>query len=370
MSVKGTSVTIIGAGLSGLTCALLLNRAGFEVTLVEKKSFPFHRVCGEYISNEVLPFLNSIDFDVKALGPSHITQLAISAPSGNLFNTTLGLGGFGLSRYTLDNALYQKANAEGVNIIENTKATAITYHDGQFSVSLADNSTLGPSYVIAAYGKRSNLDKGRNFFYRRSPYLGVKYHVKTDFPVNLVQLDNFEGGYCGTLKIETDRYNLCYLIMNHHLKKHGSVEEMEKQVLFKNPLLRERFLNADFLNERAEVINEISFEKKPLVEDHILYCGDAAGMISPLCGNGMAMAVHSAKILSDTVIQHFDNRETLETTYRKQWKKLFENRLRAGRLMQQLFGSYALSTLAVQTLKMMPKISGRLIKSTHGKAFK
>ena len=37
---------------------------------------------------------------------------------------------------------------------------------------------------------------------------------------------------------------------------------------------------------------------------HILMTGDAAGMITPLCGNGMAMAIHSAKIVSDLIIKH------------------------------------------------------------------
>jgi flavin-dependent dehydrogenase len=144
---------------------------------------------------------------------------------------------------------------------------------------------------------------------------------------------------------------------------------MEKQVLFKNPILKERFSNADFLTEKPEVINEISFEKKPLVEDHILYCGDAAGMISPLCGNGMAMAIHAAKVLSETIIQHFPNRSAIEQRYQSQWAKLFENRLLAGRLTQKLFGKSVLSELAVKSLNWVPGLSDQIIKITHGKPF-
>ncbi len=363
------SVIIIGGGLSGLTASILLNRAGFEVTVVEKKTYPFHRVCGEYISNEVLPFLNSIDVKISDFQASQITQLAISSPTGKLFKTQLDLGGFGLSRFTLDNFLYQKAKAEGVTFLLGEKTGSIAFADDRFKVELSNNTTLDSSLVIAAYGKRSNLDLNRKFFYRRSPYLGVKYHVKTDFPVNLVQLDNFEGGYCGTVKIENDRYNLCYLSRNNHLKTYGSIHEMEKQVLFKNPLLKERFLNADFLNEKPEVINEISFEKKPLVENHILYCGDSAGMISPLCGNGMAMAIHAAKVLSETIIKHFPDRDLLEKNYQYQWRKLFENRLLAGRLTQKLFGKSTLSELAIKSLNTLPKLAQQVIKRTHGNPF-
>ncbi len=362
------TVCIIGGGLSGLTAAILLNRAGFEVTLIEKKTYPFHRVCGEYISNEVLPFFYSLGIDIAELNPSNITKLSISSPSGKLFNARLDLGGFGLSRYTLDNFLYQKAKVEGVNFIL-AKVNDILFIDNKFEITLSDSRILNSDIAIAAYGKRSNLDRDRSFFQKRSPYLGVKYHIKTDFPPDLVQLDNFEGGYCGTVKIEDDLYNLCYLSQNHQLKKHGSIEEMERQVLFKNPRLKLRFLNADFLYEKPEVINEVSFEQKPLVENHVLYCGDAAGMISPLCGNGMAMAIHAAKILSEIITEHYPDRKIIEQSYQKKWKALFEYRLMTGRFTQQLFGRSILSEIAVQSLNSMPLLSKSIIKKSHGNPF-
>ena len=70
---------------------------------------------------------------------------------------------------------------------------------------------------------------------------------------------------------------------------------MERQVLLKNPHLKRIFSEADFVFGRPEVINEISFETKDPVENHILMAGDAAGMITPVCGNGMAIAIHSGK---------------------------------------------------------------------------
>jgi menaquinone-9 beta-reductase len=368
-SAHSKTVTVVGGGLAGLINALLLNRAGFEVTLVERKHYPFHRVCGEYISNEVLPFLSSLAIDIKTFEPSNITQLAVSSVSGRMFNSKLDLGGFGLSRFTLDNFLHEKAKTEGVKFLLGVKVNSISLRDGWFEVNLSDNTTIESAYVIAAHGKRSNLDKHRDFFTKRSPYLGVKYHVRIDFPIDLVQLDNFEGGYCGTVKIEKDRYNLCYLSQNHHLKTFGSIEAMEEEILFKNPILKDRFANADFLNEKPEVINEISFQRKPLVEDHVFYCGDSAGMISPLCGNGMAMAIHSAKVLAESISQYHPHRDSIEKAYTIRWKQLFENRLLAGRLSQKLFGHNTLTDLALKCLILIPGFSHHLVKRTHGKPF-
>jgi menaquinone-9 beta-reductase len=367
---------IIGGGLSGLTCALVLNQQGFEVIVIEKKQYPFHRVCGEYISNEVLPFLLSLNLNIQDLEPSALTRLAISSVGGRTACASLDSGGFGISRYTFDHYLYQKAVQAGIIFIFN-KANDILFDGHEFEVELADHTKVNTRILIGAYGKRSNLDQKlkRSFFYNRSPYMGVKYHIRTDFPDDLVQLDNFEGGYCGICKIENGVYNLCYLTETGNLKKHGSISEMEKQILFKNAHLKYLFTNSEFLFNKPEVINEITFERKSLTDNHILFCGDAAGMITPLCGNGMAMAIHSGKILAETIAEHIRSdqallkRESLEKTYRYKWEKQFSMRLRTGRFIQKLFGNNILSNLAVSALRSAPALTQLLVKKTHGKPF-
>lgn len=366
---------IIGGGLAGLTCAIILQKGGYEVALIEKKKYPFHRVCGEYISNEVLPFLESLNICVSELQPSSLTQLSVTSVSGKILHASLPLGGFGLSRYKFDDLLFQHAEQLGVKFIFE-KVIDVSFNEDTFKVSLSDNRIYESAITIAAYGKRSNLDQKlkRRFFYHRSPYLGVKYHIKTDLPNNLIRLDNFQGGYCGVCKIEEDKYSLCYLSETTNLKKHADIKEMEEQVLFKNPHLKYLFKNSEFLFERPEVINEISFERKTLVEDHLLFCGDAAGMITPLCGNGMAIAIHSGKILAESILclakkDYTFNRSTLENDYKRRWEKQFALRLKSGRLIQKLFGNTHISNLSVGALSKLPSFTRLLVKKTHGKAF-
>ncbi|WP_207429279.1 NAD(P)/FAD-dependent oxidoreductase [Pedobacter sp. SYSU D00535] len=367
---RDKTVTIVGGGLAGLTLAILLNRGGFDVTVVEKKVYPFHRVCGEYISNEVLPLLIKIGIHPSDYGASSIQKLAVSSPSGRIFRTTLDLGGFGLSRFHLDQLMFEQAKREGVQFLLGLKANNIVFSDNNFTTSLSNHSDLISSYVISAHGKRSNLDKHRAFFSKRSPYLGVKYHIKADLPRDLIQLDNFEGGYCGTVKIEQDKYCLCYLTKTDNLKRAGSLEEMEKNILSRNPFLKHCFTEAEFIYDKPEVINEISFAVKSLIEDHVLFCGDSAGMISPLCGNGMAIAIHSAKILADLLCKyHLSPRSRLEQAYKQAWNNEFRRRLQFGRQVQKLFGKNILSEFAVSTLNISPSLAEIIIKKTHGRPF-
>jgi len=373
-SLKMKDAIIIGGGLAGLISAIELAKADLKVLLIEKKHYPFHRVCGEYISNEVLPYLKSLAIFPEELGASNISELLLSAPSGKVLNTTLDLGGFGVSRYTLDYFLYKKALAAGAEVMTGKEVEKVIYQENTFSVKLSDGTELESKVVIGAHGKRSKLDKtlDRDFINKRSPYVGVKYHIKTDFPKNLIALHNFKDGYCGISKVEGDTYNLCYLSHRNNLRDQKNIKEMEKALLFRNPFLKDIFQNAQFLFEKPEVINEISFEKKELVEDHILMVGDSAGMITPLCGNGMAMAIHGAKIASQCVIDFTtkqSNRDELEKTYSQRWNNKFAARLFLGRNIQRLFGKEVLSEVMVNFLKKSKPLTRFIIKQTHGEVF-
>src|ERR1017187_9879034 len=89
---------IIGGGLAGLTLAIQLADAGRTVVLFEKEKYPFHKVCGEYISMESYGFLERIGIPLSKMGLPMIDTIKISSPNGNSFTQKLDLGGFGISR--------------------------------------------------------------------------------------------------------------------------------------------------------------------------------------------------------------------------------------------------------------------------------
>ena len=91
-------IIIIGGGLAGLVSSIQLSKGGKKVLLIEKKKYPFHRVCGEYISNETRPFLESIGLDFNKLSVKEISKFQFTSPSGRILETDLDLGGFGISR--------------------------------------------------------------------------------------------------------------------------------------------------------------------------------------------------------------------------------------------------------------------------------
>jgi flavin-dependent dehydrogenase len=367
------NVISIGGGLAGLTSAICLAEKGLSVKVIEKKAYPFHKVCGEYVSNEVLPFLEKRGLFPVDHQPSGISKLILSSPKGKIMSLPLDLGGFGISRYTFDYFLYQRALERGVEFIT-ARVTDVKFLDNEFLIELSNGSMEKATIVLGAYGKRSTLDKNLNrpFFFKRSPYVAVKYHIMTDYPTDSIGLYNFKGGYCGISAIEDGKYCLCYLAERDSLRNAGSIAALEEDVLSVNPHLKSILRNSQKLYDKPEVINEVSFSSKGAVSSHILMAGDSAGMIAPLCGNGMAMAIRSgylaSGLITDYLTSHHD-RSILEQRYIQSWNREFARRLYFGRNLQKLFGKPLVSELTIQTLSRVPLIAKSLVPLTHGKPF-
>lgn len=373
--MKKFQVAIIGGGLAGLTSAIHLSREGLNVVLFEKNQYPIHKVCGEYISNEVLPYLNRLEVDLKKLSPAKIERLLFSTRTGKAMEKSLPQGGMGISRYILDDFLYQKALENGAEIINST-VESCAFQSNSFSIKTTDEISYEAEIVIGAFGKRSNLDKKlhRKFIKEKSPWLAVKMHFENNqFPNDLVALHNFEGGYCGLSKTETGAVNFCYLASYENFKNHKSIAVFNEKVVAQNPCLNDFLKHSNPLFEKPLSIAQVSFQPKDCVNQHILMGGDAAGLIHPLCGNGMAMAIHSAKMVSESILIYYKfenrNRHWLENNYREKWNTTFKKRLFFGNKLQSLLLNPTLSDFAVSLFSKNERFLNTIIKKTHGKPF-
>ena len=364
-------VIIIGGGLAGLSSAIHLSKNNCSVLVIEKNTYPKHKVCGEYISNEVLPYLDYLGIDVFKLGAKRINKFELSTPKNKLVKANLPLGGFGISRFCLDNDLAKKAIANKAVIIQDT-VEDVTFANNAFLVKTKE-ANYSSKIVIGAYGKRANLDVKlkRSFIKNKSPFLAVKTHIKGNFPEDLVALHNFEGGYCGVSKVEDNSINVCYITNFEAFKKYKDIDEFQEKVVFKNTALKSIFKNSESVFKAPLSISQISFETKNPIENHMLMCGDTAGMIHPLCGNGMSMAIRSAQMASLLIIKfcngEIKNRKTLEKQYIREWNAEFKLRLTTGHIVANLFSKNKLAEVLIRIVKWFPFILPQIIKRTHGK---
>jgi menaquinone-9 beta-reductase len=378
LHVAHYDIGIVGGGLAGLSLAIQAAKSGYTVVLVEKEKYPFNKVCGEYISLESWPFLQSLGVPLQDLCLPIIKKLTVSAPSGKLLQHDLPQGGFGISRYKLDNLLKEIAIKKGARVIENCKADDIIFDKGYFTIKTFTQQ-ISCTVCCGSFGKRSNIDiKWNRHFVQQKPnslnnYIGVKYHVKINFAANEIALHNFKDGYCGISQIEDGLCCICYLTTASNLKKsNNNIADMEALILHKNPHLKNIFKQADIVYNKPVTISQISFAKKTQVQNHVLLIGDAAGMITPLCGNGMSMALHGSKIAFTKINAYLNktiSRNEMEVQYEAEWKKLFGTRLKTGRLIQRFFGREWVTNIFITLIKRNKWLITKLIKLTHGEPF-
>ena len=376
-------VVVVGGGLAGLAAAAILAQSGVRTALVEQQRFPFHRVCGEYLSNEAVPFLKRLGVEVEALGAVHMTRFEASTLGGDRLQSQLGLGGIGVSRYRLDSALAERASALGVDLLQGTRVHSICRSGEMFRCELlsSDGSlphTLRSPLVLGCFGKRSRLDRElrRKNARRRSHYVAAKQHfgapnARTVQRSQTVALHCIDGGYCGTSDVEHGRLNVCYLTTKRAFQTAGNHDAFLRAQAEANPALSEAIRGRDPAMDPV-FISQVDFGTKTAVEDGVLLCGDSAGLIHPLCGNGMALALRGAETLSQQVLRFLSgqiSRPQLESNHRSAWRRSYGLRRSFSGHMQRIFEHPPSARASLRIARTLPILTRGLLRLSHGRPF-
>ncbi len=385
-------VAIVGGGPAGCSAAIVLARQGANVVLFESKTYPHHKVCGEFLSPECSGELDQLGVwtSLQALNPIRIDTARIVAPDGTNWKTTFPTSAWSLSRNALDAALAQHAESVGVVIREATTVRTIEGRlaDG-FTVAFRSHGKLGSKLgtvrtraVIAAHGKRDTLDRTlkRSFLEAPQPYLGLKAHFQGKSPPNRIELYSFRGGYCGLSEVETGAINVCLLAHASVLRRvqhesegdptdiHVLLQWMQKE----NPQLGQWLSTAEPLVpafERWLSIGQVSFARKQRVINDIVMTGDAAGLIVPLAGDGIAMALRSGRLAAECVASFLAARvspDAMTHLYAQRWRREFASRLRLGRALQPLMLHPTLFSVGLKAMIAVPPFGDYLWKQTRG----
>lgn len=361
-------VVVIGGGLAGLVSAGILASNGYSVSLIEKGSYPRNKVCGEFMCLESEPAIRQMGVSLFDLSPIKIDHFTLSTVHGKTAKLNLPQPGIGISRYKLEEVLYKRLLELGVDVLCKTMVEKVERDTAQDKHLLLDQN--GKNYwakvVVGAYGKRSILQLPN---LNRSGYFGAKNYYRFPLTTNEVQLHIFPSGYAGMSNVENGLVNFCYLGKTSDLKKCGGIEAYQKQIVSQNPFLKRLLNEGEPMLDKTLTISQIDFGHRKRVTDGMLHVGDAGGVIHPLSGNGMSMALKSAQILSQHVQRFLAGeitRTQLESAYSKSWEKAFRIRMISSKFYQALFENSWGSNLAVVALRNKT-LGKRLIKLTQGK---
>jgi flavin-dependent dehydrogenase len=376
-----TDIVIIGGGPAGSTTALYLSQLGFNITIIEKKVFPRETLCGEFLSKEVTDILKELNIfkDFLSLKPNKLNSFRAVDESGIELVSDLNFDAFSMKRSILDSLLLETAKVRKVNIIQPAEVITTIKSNSNFISDIEDGSgkkiQIKSKLVIAAYGKQNILDKKleRDFVNKKSNLNGVKFHL----PINLLK-NSFNDEiriypdkelYCGMNQVSDTEMTVCFL----ENRKQSKIPSRERLV---EVIKSNKYFQKVFLNEAIDYIKStniygtgnIYFGSREVVEKGIIMVGDAARVISPLAGDGIGMAMESAKLLFE-IINKFGieetNREKIFSVYKKRYEKAFNKRLSTAKIIQGIILNRRSRRLGFGLAKNYPSLLPYLIKFTR-----
>ncbi len=392
-------IVVIGGGLAGCAAATQLAREGWRVLLIERDTFPRDKICGEFLSGEsraLLAKLGCLD-EIMGYNPPEIAKVRFISAKGETLDVPLKVPALGISREVLDEVLFNHARRAGALCLDGHDVIGLEAHvevDALIRMKACDSQDgrkqeLRAGMVLSAYGRRSKLDRQaqRPFLRTLDSSVGIKLrHGFADSPEGkaaeeelavTTEMYLFDGGYCGIALVEDRRVNVCMLLSRKAFSRVKSVkwQDVAPWLAQENPTLGRRLAGLVPNDSAPLTVSQMPFGKKEPVKDGILYVGDAAAMIAPLCGDGMAMALESGVLMAECINEFGGpcdsfspaQRSAVASRWETVWSDKFSKRLRTGKVLQQaVFSSFMAGPLMFALRHAPPAFTRYLGEITRG----
>jgi flavin-dependent dehydrogenase len=351
---------VVGAGPAGSAAAIVLARAGRRVLLLEKDTFPRHKVCGEFLSSDALPQLERLGARraIEEHGPERIERGSFHPAQGSAVRFRLPAPALGISRFLFDDLLARAAREAGADVRFGARALSTEREpEGGFRVRFTHEQLeeeTGARAAVGAWGRWDSLDRvlDRGFLRGRRRFFGWSrdYRGDTSALAGEVRLYVFAGGYCGLSRVEGGAVNLAGVISETWRRRlPAGWEAVCEHARKSNPSLDEHLSTLVPGPTGFVGTGPVFFTAKPSVEDGFLMAGDAAGVLDPFSGEGQSAALASGILAGDTIASGLsDGRTTDEiaSAYARAWKSAFNRRFQWSRLLRLLMLNPALGRMA------------------------
>lgn len=329
-----SDVLILGGGLSGASAALELARAGVRVRLLERETGPHQKICGEFLSIEARRDLDRLDVDLARLGAVPIDRIKVVRGERSV-EASLPFVAQGVGRKRLDEALLDAARRAGAQVERGVRVTRLQEREVGTSAGPCRARNL-----FLATGKHDVRDAGRYGRGNPGDYVGFKMHWRLPPRqqaelAGAIELVLFDGGYAGLQPVSGDTANLCLIVRRGRLAQGGGAWQALLADLQREPHLARRLGDGEALFERPLAIANLPYGYvcDPALggPGNLYRLGDQAALTAPLTGDGMAIALRSAKLAAECLQAGIP-----ATEYHRRLGKMASPQIRRAMLLQRM----------------------------------
>lgn len=284
------SIGIIGGGPIGLFSALVLAKKGHAVTLIEKRTFPIDKVCGQGIMPKGHELLKSVEIDFANHNSAPIEGITYF-DNGLELAGLLEAPGIAVERKTLSQLLYQKClEQKTINILQ-ARVENVISHNQWNEVILDSGQSLEFKYLLACDGLHSHVRKclKQEKIVLKRKRMGARFHFHDSSSKNRVEV--YWDHHCEAYVTPT----------NEHLSEVAFLWEEPVQVPKQQPLdfFIKKFPQLQSAAEKSlndfKIYGPFNKVSKSLRYKNVFFVGDAYQFLDGITGEGISLGLRSAE---------------------------------------------------------------------------
>ncbi|MDO5413926.1 MAG: NAD(P)/FAD-dependent oxidoreductase [Bacillota bacterium] len=344
-------VIVVGAGPAGAICASYLSKAGLDVLMLDKETFPRDKVCGDMVREGIMKHIEALDA-VEALDKMSACIRKIKLISSAGSEAVMPFECYAVPRFYLDKLLVDTAVSWGVEFRQGCTVTGFVKESGKICgvkvMQKGTESILRSRMVIRADGVVSEKADAA-WIGQRAYFKGIKFEKsfsKEQYDAGgIFAFDDKEGpAYFWIIPVGPDGVkrgicNVGMIVKGRDSHKISNLEQRMADWLESSEKIKTLFENAEQLSPwkfgRLVDVNE----ERRLVKDGAVFVGDAAAQIFPLLNDGLSAAADTAKAAADAAIAAFDaedfSEESLLADYDNGLKKQTDDEVKLDKLLME-----------------------------------
>jgi geranylgeranyl reductase family protein len=299
-------IVVVGAGPGGVIAAQRLAKTGVQVALLEKNKVPWLKTCGDLVTREGLEALGRSDLGEWAAQFKLVDRLRFTAPDRRVLDVFLGEKPVArmIPRLQMDELLVKEALRSGVDFREGCRVRWVEISEGGVC-AYADGMEVRAQMVILADGSHAPITRSLGLFKEQVDLIAVRQYLAGDCdpdgPLEFHFQEQIIPGYTWMFPIGNGQVNVgAGTYFRRTRSKEVDLRAWLEQFKAQHPIQADRLSKMEPVGPMRGHPLHTHLGGTQTHAERVLVVGDAAGLVGPFTGEGIAAALRSGERAADT----------------------------------------------------------------------